>query len=151
MRIYLDCCCYNRLFDDHRQASVRQEAAIVSSILSSIGQDEWELVGSEILTFEMQRVQDANKRRALLQLLSHCTAWVEDVRGVESMGRMLTEQGIPPLDARHWAAATLGMADVFLTVDKRLYRKAMHVAGIVVVPVMLVQDWYESYRQENEP
>jgi len=66
MRIYLDVCCLNRPFDDHTQDKIRLESEAVVTILSHIAEKQWQMIGSEIIAFEISRTPDPDRRRKVL-------------------------------------------------------------------------------------
>jgi hypothetical protein len=63
MRIYLDVCCLNRPFDDQTQEKIHLEAEAVLIILSNISSDRWELVGSDVIDFEISKIPNKERRK----------------------------------------------------------------------------------------
>ncbi len=63
MRIYLDVCCYNRPFDDQTQEKIHLETEAVLIILSNISLKNWELVGSDIIDFEISKIPDLERKK----------------------------------------------------------------------------------------
>jgi hypothetical protein len=61
-------CCLNRPFDDQSQERVRLEAEAVLAILRRIEAGVWELVGSEVVDYEIRRQLDLERRRRVLAL-----------------------------------------------------------------------------------
>ena len=58
MRIYLDNCCYNRLFDDKTQERVQVESDALKAILV----DKKDIiVGSHFLKFEISKIKACDK------------------------------------------------------------------------------------------
>lgn len=70
MRIYLDTCCYNRLFDDQYQARIRLETAAILSVLSNKAHT---FIASEILDDELSEMISENKREKVYEMYSLCT------------------------------------------------------------------------------
>ncbi|MBI5155526.1 nucleotidyltransferase domain-containing protein [Candidatus Poribacteria bacterium] len=58
--------------------------------------------------------------------------------------------GIPGLDAFHLALATVGGAEVMLTVGSRLYKRAERLQGLRILPVEMPGAWLEHQGLENE-
>lgn len=58
MKIYLDVCCLNRPFDDQSEDRIRLESEAIITILSHCHSKEWELIGSEIIEFEISKTPD---------------------------------------------------------------------------------------------
>ena len=57
-RVYLDVCCLNRPFDDQTQARIRLESEATLIILAHCEQGRLEWVGSEALTWEIDKTPD---------------------------------------------------------------------------------------------
>jgi len=61
MKIYMDVCCLSRPFDDRTQDRIRIESEAVLTILGRCS-DDWILIGSEAIDFEVSAVLDQEKR-----------------------------------------------------------------------------------------
>ena len=59
MKIYLDVCCLNRPFDDHTEDKIHLESEVIITILSHIFDKKWEMMGSDIIDFEIFQIQIA--------------------------------------------------------------------------------------------
>lgn len=120
----MDACCFSRPFDDRRQDRARIEAEAVLSILARVEQGPWQVVGSEILRFELERIRSTERREATHLLASLIT---EEQR-IDPAAALLAEElkgsGISGYDALHVACAARLSADVFLTVDDRILAKS---------------------------
>ena len=68
MRIYLDNCCYNRPFDDQTQERIHLESEAILTILKRGQLNVYEIVGSEMLELEMERMGDETKKRKVKEL-----------------------------------------------------------------------------------
>ncbi|MCY4552649.1 MAG: PIN domain-containing protein [Candidatus Poribacteria bacterium] len=124
MKIYLDTCCLNRLSDRQIQERVRQETEAVNIMLSNFRTKRWHWISSSILQFEINQNPDLDQRVSLTTLLQlgHQTIFVggeEILRGEELEGL-----GFKELDALHIACAESGNADILLTTDDRMLRRA---------------------------
>ena len=71
LKVYLDVCCLNRPFDDQTQDRIRLEAEAVLMILSQCEAGHWEWIGSEVVTLEISRTPDSERRRRVQALVSH--------------------------------------------------------------------------------
>ena len=58
MNIYFDVCCLNRPFDDQTQDRIHLEAEAVIVILKHIEYDDWSLIGSGIINYEIDKTPD---------------------------------------------------------------------------------------------
>lgn len=124
MRLYLDSCCFNRPFDDLRQERVRIEADAVTAILGRIQAGLWQLITGEVLEFELGRMPGAERRESCLALMRDSSGYVPADSVTRSAADELEDMGFDALDAAHLASARRGGAEVFLTVDDKLLRKA---------------------------
>ena len=61
MRIYLDVCCLNRPFDDQRDDRIRLESEAVLIILERC-LNEWRMIGSEVVDYEISKIPDSERR-----------------------------------------------------------------------------------------
>jgi predicted nucleic acid-binding protein len=125
MRIYLDVCCLNRPFDDHAQDRVRLEAEAVLTILEPGHTERWMLLGSEVIDFEISKIPDEDRRQKVNLLASLLEPIIEIDEKTAKQALELTELGFGAFDALHIACAEQGGADVFLTTDDDLIRKAL--------------------------
>ena len=55
LKIYMDNCCYNRLFDDRSNIRNYLERDAVLIVMQKVYEGEMELVGSDVLEIEMAR------------------------------------------------------------------------------------------------
>src|SRR5689334_7636984 len=93
VRIYLDTCCLNRLFDEAAQERVHREAEAVVSVLGQIEAGEWQWISSEALAAEVEQTQDLVRRARANLLIGR--AWqsvlldqprVERARALQALG-----------------------------------------------------------------
>jgi len=68
MRLYLDCCCYNRPFDDLTQNRIHDESDAILSILNRSRTDNSTILGSQVLKMEINKISDFAKK-AKVQML----------------------------------------------------------------------------------
>jgi hypothetical protein len=122
--VYLDACCLNRPFDDQAQDRIRLESEAVLLILGHIHGGDWRWISSEVLSFEIGRNPDAERRRRVQVLIASATASVFVDERVEHRGTELEGLGFGALDALHLACAEHAEVDVFLTTDDGLLRQA---------------------------
>ena len=123
-KIYLDTCCLSRLFDPPTQERIVQEAETIRQILAYFFGQRWHWIASDALLGEINRISDLEERsqiRAWL-MLAHQTIRVGTTE--LSRGMQLEMLGFQELDALHIARAESGEADLFLTTDDRLLRRA---------------------------
>ena len=141
MRIYLDTCSLQRPLDDRHQVRIALEAEAVLAILALCESGEAELLSSEALMFEIQRIPNAHRRENAFGMLRLATEVIEITPDIESCARRMMKGGIKPLDALHLAAATKASADYFCTCDDRLINKGRDIEELemVVSPLELIE------------
>jgi len=123
-KIYLDVCCLNRPFDDQSQDRIRLEAEAIIIILAHIEAKDWTLIGSEIIDFEISRIPDEEKRQKVEILSTLAEDYIVVTEEVEERAIELERLGFGSYDALHIACAEKARADIFLTTDDKLLRKA---------------------------
>lgn len=72
MKIYMDNCCYNRLFDDRTNIKNYLEREAVLLILELIYERRVEIIGSDVLAKEMLAIRDVTKRKRVYAIYQNC-------------------------------------------------------------------------------
>jgi predicted nucleic acid-binding protein len=140
----LDVCCLNRPFDDQAQERIRREADAVVRVLARLQRPDTTWIGSDMIDREVEQTPDAQRRAALRRLARATATRVSFDEAVEGRARQLESLGIRAADALHIACAEHGGAEVFLTVDQRLLRRAARIADQLRVQVRNPRDWIEE-------
>jgi predicted nucleic acid-binding protein len=141
MRIDLDTCCLNRPFDDHSQERIRREAAVVIRIIESARRGEHQLIRSEQHDAEVNATADPNRRSRTRAFLALAAAAPPVSQKVIVRSEELVRLGFDEADALHLSFAEESAADVFLTVDDRLVRRARRHSARIMVAVDEVLAW----------
>jgi len=68
LKIYLDNCCYGRLFDDLTQTKIYLESKAVESILLLYEKRELIIYTSQAAVFEFSNITDLSKKRQIEDL-----------------------------------------------------------------------------------
>ena len=68
LKLYLDNCCYNRLFDDLEQEKINLEANAIENIFRKHINKEVEIYKSMAIDFEISKIKSDNKRRQVEDL-----------------------------------------------------------------------------------
>jgi len=142
MLIYMDCCCLNRQNDDQTQDIIRVETSVIAIILSKCFYGSWELVGSDIVEYEILKTPNLDKRRRALNLYKIKKRNITINNDIVKRANEIKECGIMPVDSLHFAAAEYGNVDVLLSVDKDFLKKSKGVTSSLRVenPV----NWFMS-------
>lgn len=133
--IYLDVCCLNRPFDNQVQERVRLESEAVLLILTRCQSHEWQMLGSEAIDTEIAQTPDLERRERAMLLASLAATKVIINEQVESRAPQLVQLGFKVYDALHIACAEAGNADILLTTDDRLVRRAVMHSSMLEVRV----------------
>jgi hypothetical protein len=134
-RIYLDCCCYNRPFDDQRQDRIHIESEAVLAVIKEVEESGSVLLGSTVLRFEISRLTDEEKKEKVLDLYSVAKEEIVYNKIVRDRAdELLKRTDIKAMDALHVASAEYGNADIMLTTDDKLIAACSR--GSLKVPVM---------------
>jgi predicted nucleic acid-binding protein len=144
LRIYLDACCLSRLTDDQSQARVHAESDAIEHILRMVraGLATW--VSSTVLDIGVSRNPDPDRRHDAEELLSFANEVVVPQNSEADRAKRIEELGFSPFDALHLASAERGGADVFLTTDDELLRRARRSPGLLHIRVENPVLWYEE-------
>ena len=93
-------------------------------ILTGCESGEWEWIGSAVLDWEIAQMPDLERLRRVRSLVAHAHHSVSVGPSVVERAEELETWGIAAYDALHLACAESGGADVLLTTDDRLLRRA---------------------------
>lgn len=121
MRLYLDCCTFNRPFDNQNQLKIKLETEAKLFIQQGILTGEYELVWSYILEFENSRNKFDDRRNAIYGWKNaakiHCVENDEIIKYAEN----LKKANIRTKDALHIACSVYTRSDYLITTDKQLF------------------------------
>lgn len=138
MRIYSDCCCLQRPFDDQTQPRIKVEAEAVLAILASVEAGDLSLLNSEAIEYELSHIPEGTRRREALAILTLATERLDVTPDVELLAESFEHKGIQSMDAVHLALASQSRADFFGTCDDKLLRngQAISLLGCKVVSIL---------------
>lgn len=138
MRIYLDACCLSRLTDDQSQPRIRGEAEAVGNILRRVREGSVVWISSSVLSLEISRNPDPERRRGAEALLTFAREILIPDSTTADLARRIEKLGITPFDALHLATAN---QSVFLTTDDNLLRRARRGKSLLRIPVQNPVSW----------
>lgn len=123
MRLYLDCCCYNRPFDDSVDNNVSDEGNAVYTIIKRALTNDDIIIGSPMLDKEIDNIKDSQKHFDVKMLYNAASVFVDyDDMIILRSAEIRQNTAIHLADSIHLASAEFGKADIFLTTDLRLIR-----------------------------
>ena len=144
MKIYLDTCCLNRPFDDQGQERIRLETESVMIILARLSRKEWIWLGSQALDIEIDRSPDADQRSRMKRIAGYIGQVVAIEKKELNRASEFEKLGFGGFDAIHLACAESGKADIFLSTDDRLLKRAKRFKKKIRVMVANPLDWLKE-------
>jgi predicted nucleic acid-binding protein len=124
LTVYLDTCCYSRLFDITDQIDVIEEAERIRYIIRNRRTGNYRIIGSFTVVTEISQNPDTKERRIIGRLYNLIKSG-EVILSERGMARAaeLESKGLKTMDARHLAAAEAARADYLLTTDIPFIKK----------------------------
>ena len=146
-KIYLDSCCISRPYDNQTQNRIKSETAAIMQIISRFWSREWQAITSKALQFEINQISDLTKRSFVKALLTSIpeTIFIDVGMSETFRGKQLETLGFKEYDALHIACAESGEADVFLTTDDAVIRRAKRLQSQLHVRVENPHIWLQEY------
>ncbi len=132
MRLYLDNCCLNRPFDDQSNLRIHLESEAIKVIFKQCETRIWQLVLSDVSIFEISRTPILDRRQKLMTLIGIQHQTIALTTEIQQRANHFITYGIKTFDALHLASAE-NHADLFLTVDDKLYKKALSIYDLQIV------------------
>jgi predicted nucleic acid-binding protein len=148
--VYLDVCCLNRTLDDLEQFRIRMEAEAVTEIIQNCEEGKWILMNSDIIEFEVSRHSDSFKQEQVKSILNLAKIYIQLTETIDLRAEELMKLSFKYHDALHLAFAEAGGADVFLTTDDRLLKKAKQSPNIFQIQVENPTIWLMNILQTEE-
>ena len=106
------------------------------AILQRVTSGEFQLANGSVLQFEIHRIADQARRNGILHFLSYSSSFQALTPAIEQRGIELNHLGFKRLDALHLAAAEAMKADVMLTTDDQLLRRAAQHSTHLTISVL---------------
>lgn len=147
--IYADVCCLNRPLDNLQQPRIKLESEALLTILQNCEEKNWSLLSSDALRFEIARNTDASKQEKLEAMLSLANTHITSTPAIEAQAQALIRVGFTLYDALHLASAQSAKADVLLTTDDRMLKKAKRYNQLVTIPVENPVTWLMNILREE--
>ena len=91
------------------------ETEAVFAILAAIQSGDHQLITSEALEYEMERIPDDDRRAEVLSVLILAIEGLEISDDIEAMALTFEQSGIRAMDAIHLVLASNAQADYFCT------------------------------------
>ena len=140
MKIYMDNCCFNRIFDDRTNPKIYLERNSVMIILELVEKGVFKLYGSQMLAYEINSTSDVVKREKLKMIYSLCSEDIfVDEEVVERSVIIRQGSNIRTKDSIHLACCECAKLDVLLTVDRKFKNNANRLPA--KIKVMEPTEW----------
>lgn len=149
-RIYLDACCLNRPFDDQTQSRIALETQAIMTILSQCQSGIWRLITSAALDAELEQTPDLERLKNVKTILAIAKIKVISSNFITDRAAKLQELGFSSYDATHIASAERSQADIFLSTDDRLLKKAQKNSPLINVTINNPVQWLAAVLQIEE-
>jgi len=137
VRIYLNTSALSRPFDDLSRSRARHEAEAVSMLVAAVEARHVELVASEYLAFELSQHPHQEQAQRIATPLLLAKTLVRASASVTLRARTLEQFGLRGLDELHIASAEAGKADLLVTTDDRMLKRAARARAMLHVRVLL--------------
>jgi predicted nucleic acid-binding protein len=111
--------------------------------------EDWVWYSSDVVVDEIEQTPDSKRRERVMQLIAHASDVYQLSETDIVRASVLTNLGFSSMDALHIACAERCGADVFLTTDDRLFRRAARLAEQLQVVVENPLHWLVR-QQESE-
>jgi len=131
MKVYLDCCAYNRPFDDQRNIIIHVETEAKLVIQQMVRDKKLILIWSDVLAYENSDNPFEERRVKIAEWELFASEKIEMNSEVFEKAKTYMENGLKQKDASHIACAVYANADYFITVDKKILNK--HISDISVI------------------
>lgn len=149
-KIYLDACCLNRPFDDQAQPRIYLEAQAIMTILNQCQSGVWKLINSSALVAELNQITDIERLQNVKKLLAIAKIKVVSSSFIQDRSAELQKLGFSSYDATHIASAERSQADIFLTTDDRLIKKAQKNYQLINIKISNPLQWLAELTQKEQ-
>ncbi|MBW4625111.1 MAG: PIN domain-containing protein [Brasilonema octagenarum HA4186-MV1] len=150
MKFNSNACCLNRPFDDQTQSRIYLETQAIMTILSQCQSATWKLINSTALIAELNQTPDLERLQNVKTILSIAKIKVINSAFIENRAAELQKLGFSSYDATHIASAERSQADVFLTTDDRLFKKAQKNSQLINIKINNPVQWLAEVIQTEE-
>ncbi len=125
LKIYLDNCCFNRPFDDRSNIKNYLEREAVLIVMQMAYNNNFMIVGSDVLEKEMALISDVEKRSNVESMYHELRSKIVtlDESVVKRAENIMSRSSIKAFDSLHLASAEAG-ADILLTTDVKFMKAA---------------------------
>jgi len=124
MKIYFDVCCLNRPFDDQTHDRIHLEAEAVLAIIRRVEESSWQWISSDAVAYEISNTPNEERQERLWSLESRATDSIDLTDTILQHAEAIQTLRFTSYVALHLAFASSVNADVFLSTDDKLLKRA---------------------------
>ncbi|MEK6556949.1 MAG: PIN domain-containing protein [Candidatus Margulisiibacteriota bacterium] len=125
MKIYLDNCCFNRPFDDQSKLKIHLETEAKLYLQQQIVKGKIKLILSYILDYENLANPYEEKRLAIEDFKKYTSENVTESQSlINTAEAIVVKYRVKPKDALHIACALEAKANILVTMDSDLIKRA---------------------------
>jgi hypothetical protein len=121
-KIYLDVCCLCRQFDDQTIIKIALESFAITQILRTIDTQTNELIMSEVIYWEINKIPDIFKRNQILNTIKSILPIHLINEKIINRSKELEQIGFLGFDTLHIAVSEFTNCDYLLTTDVKLIK-----------------------------
>jgi len=132
LRIYMDVCCLCRPYDDQQSDKNKLESEAILLILFHCQQKGWLLFDSDIIRIEINKISNIVKRQKVSSFLDLINGKIILDESIISRPATIQNYGVDLFDSLHIASAETAMADIMLSTDDALIKKAKRISDLTV-------------------
>ena len=130
-RLYLDNCSFNRPYDDQSLLKNYIEAEAKIYIQEKILQNNFELVWSYVMDYEISFNPFSDRRNQILKWKNIAIADISESEKVIAMANDIMKKNIKPKDSLHLACAIEAECNYFITTDGKILNKSIE--NIIII------------------
>lgn len=129
-KIYLDTCVWCRPFDRPASERITLEVEAVKRAISKVDSSEIVILGSSVLLLEASLIFPGSKRDAVKEFIDRSIFEIATVtENSEDLAKeLMRDYNINAMDALHLAIAIDNGAELFLTTDDKILKKACQIS-----------------------
>ena len=144
MTVYLDTNIFNRPFDDQSYVRIRLETIAILAIFQHIKRGDLVLLWSFMIDFENSLNPYPDNRAEISLMVSLAGRRIAPDEAIRTLAQGYEKKGIKPRDALHLSCAVHGGADIFISCDDKLIKRAK----LMQFPIQVINPVDFSYSLE---
>lgn len=143
MNVYLDTCCYNRIYDDRSNIKNYLEREAVLIIMEQAYKGFIDIVGSVVVDREIFKIKDKMRLKVIYSIyIKLISEKIESNEMIEMFAEKIRKfTNVKFYDSWHLASALMG-ADYLITTDNKFLKNGNKISGLIPImnPVNFVME-----------